>query len=90
MKVYVTMSEYVEDFVEGRNLTYLDTVWTNINTARDRIKQMAEEEAIRYVNEDGTIEYDGIESKNPNEIIVYDTKDVYTKYYIVERELEDH
>ena len=63
MKVYVTMSEYVEGFIEGRDLTYLDTVWTNINTARDRIKQMAEEETSRYVNEDGTIVYDGMEWK---------------------------
>ena len=90
MKVYVTMSEYVEDFIEGRTLTYLDTVWTNLNTARDRIKQMAEEEASRYVNEDGAIVYEGMESKNLNEIIVFDTKDIYTRYYVEERELEDH
>lgn len=86
MKVYITMiSEVINegDYYEERESVWLDTVWTNLKTAKDRLKQMADEQ----ITQGG---YESIESISDTSIKVYDSKYCYTKYYIEERELEDN
>ena len=79
VKVYVTMIDYDEDFYDGGHSTSLDEVYDDQNKAQDRIKELAYYEDYMGIK---------VDEVNPNRIKVFEAKDIYNTYYIVEKEIK--
>ena len=83
MKVYVTIIKYDEDFYEGSHHTTLDNIYADLEKARDRIKELADEDISRFCEDE---DY-SVKSPDANTIIVYEMDDIYSTYCIKEKEL---
>lgn len=101
MRVYiVSTADILDDPYEGWNLRNLDSVWSTIDKARERINYLKEkrvqklshpEECANCYNPCGSGHdcfYSCIDDADPNHIRLHEIESVRTEFFIQERRLD--
>ena len=101
MRIYVvSVASIYEDPYEGRCSTYLDSVWSSLDKARERINNLKEKKVRELSHPEECLKcsepcddrhycfYSNIDDADPNHIRLYECASWHTDFFMQERRLD--
>lgn len=101
MGIYVVLkTDHYDDPYEGRHWTFLDSVWSTLDKAQERLVHLKENWIKEKVHPEECAEcselcqsghdcfYDDIDDADPNHIRCNEMRSVHTNFFIQERRID--